>query len=67
VISDRAGCAEDLGQVPGNRVFASGDADDLAERLREALEGGPLDRDYFLERWNYGKFVEGLKQKNMIS
>ena len=34
VISDRAGCAADLGQVPGNRVFASGDKDDLVRELK---------------------------------
>jgi glycosyltransferase involved in cell wall biosynthesis len=80
VVSDRAGCAEDLGEVKGNFVFASGEVDSLVEGLRasvwgdgvresegecesgEESESDELDREEFLERWNYGKVVEAIKR-----
>jgi len=64
LISDKAGCATDLGKYPGNRVFRSGDVNDLADKLDTMLDTKPdkdrFDNTRFLETWSYRQLMEGV-------
>ena len=68
LISDRAGCAADLGTYTGNMVFRWGDVNDLAEKLSAMPETMPetmpdqarFDNTGFLGTWNYRQLVEGV-------
>ncbi|PID92043.1 MAG: glycosyl transferase family 1 [Bacteroidetes bacterium] len=62
VISDKCGCAPDLGQFPGNQVFRSGSIPDLREKLALALQNSHPDNDAFLKSYAYVKVLEPIKE-----
>ncbi len=60
LISDKAGSAADLGAYPGNRVFLSGDVQDLVQKLSVMLKNDHIDNSHFLKNWSYKQLVEGM-------
>ncbi|MFW5821374.1 MAG: glycosyltransferase family 4 protein [Bacteroidota bacterium] len=59
IISDKAGCAKDM-SFNGNQVFASGNAEELADCLENAVDLSHGNRDKFLNTWNYENIVQSI-------
>lgn len=62
IVSDKVGCAEDLGVLKGNRVFPAGNVEELALSMKKAISDTKTDRDYFLSNWNYKKMVKMINE-----
>jgi len=61
LISDKAGCAANLGASEGNEVFRSGDSKDLAEKLDKALSSSKLDNAEFLSIYSFDHICDSIK------
>ncbi len=61
VISDKAGCAANLGDYTGNEVFRSGDCKDLEDKLNKALYSPKPDNIEFLSIYSYEHIRDSIK------
>ena len=60
IISDKAGCAADLGKLEGNQVFPYGNRESLVQCLENANHTLTPDQESFFNTWNFDFLTDSI-------